>query len=203
MTTSLEPLIRVAEAAERTRLFDTLALSFVADPAVRWMYPDPQQYRSHFPDFVEAFGGRAIEHGTAYCSEGYSGAALWLPPGVGPDEDALMALIEATVREEDRAAVFAVFEEMGRYHPSEPHWYLPLIGVEPARQGKGCGSALMRHALLACDRDRRPAYLEATSGQSIPFYQRHGFVLLGTIRVGTAPPIFPMLRAARSPAHAA
>ncbi len=56
--------------------------------------------------------------------------------------------------------VFAVFEQMGRHHPREPHWFLPLIGVDPMYQGQGRGSALLRHALLQCDRDRVPAYLE-------------------------------------------
>ena len=86
---------------------------------------------------------------------------------------------------------------MGRYHTSEPHWYLPLIGVDPARQGKGYGAALMRHALAACDRDGMPAYLESTNPRNVPLYERHGFALLGTIQAGSSPPIFPMLRTAR------
>ena len=39
-------------------------------------------------------------------------------------------------------------EQMANYHPREPHWYLPLMGVDPTCQGKGLGSALMRHALV-------------------------------------------------------
>jgi ribosomal protein S18 acetylase RimI-like enzyme len=86
---------------------------------------------------------------------------------------------------------------MGRYHPREPHWYLPLIGVDPACQGGGCGAALMRHALSRCDRDRAPAYLESTNPRNITLYERHGFERLGTVQVGTSPPIVPMLRRAR------
>jgi GNAT superfamily N-acetyltransferase len=93
--------------------------------------------------------------------------------------------------------VFAVFEYMGRYHPSELHWHLPLIGVDPLKQGKGFGSALMQHALVQCDRDNKLAYLEASSPRSIPFYERHGFELLGTIQMETSPSIFPMLRRPR------
>jgi ribosomal protein S18 acetylase RimI-like enzyme len=144
---------------------------------------------------VQAFAGGAIECGTAYYIDGYRGAALWLPPDAGPDEEALVALLKESVRAADRDAVFAVFEEMGRYHPREPHWYLPLIGVAPSYQGRGYGSELMQHALLQCDRARRPAYLESSNVRNIPLYQRHGFEILGTIEIGSSPPIVPMLRA--------
>ena len=57
----------------------------------------------------------------------------------------------------------AVIEQMGQHHPPEPHWYLPLIGVDPARQGQGLGAALMRPVLAKCDAAGLPAYLESTS----------------------------------------
>jgi len=86
---------------------------------------------------------------------------------------------------------------MGSYHPTEPHWYLPFIGVDPARQGNGHGSALMEHALTRCDREQKLAYLESSNPRNIPLYQRHGFEVLGTIQVGSSPPLAPMLRRPR------
>ena len=80
------------------------------------------------------------------------------------------------------------------YHPKEPHWYLPLIGVEAIHQGHGYGSALMEHALVPCDQDQTLAYLESSNPRNISLYQRHGFEILGTIQVGTSPPLFPMVR---------
>ena len=56
---------------------------------------------------------------------------------------------------------------MSSYHPSEPHWYLPLIGVDPALHGKGYGSALMEYALIQCDRDQKVAYLESSNPKKI------------------------------------
>ena len=130
-------------------------------------------------------------------ADGYAGAALWLPPEVHPDEDVLIPLLQRTVPEPVQKDLFAVFEQMGRYHPSEPHWYLPLIGVDPLQQGRGHGSALMQQALISCDRDHRCAYLESSNPKNIPLYERHGFELLGTIQVGMSPPIYPMLRTPR------
>ncbi len=43
--------------------------------------------------------------------------------------------------------MFSMFEQMDALHPQEPHWHLPLIGVDPAHQGKGIGSALLSHIL--------------------------------------------------------
>jgi len=140
---------------------------------------------------VRAFGGRAFAEGTAHHVNDYAGAALWLPPGIEPDHAAL----EASLPAGREAEIAAVFEEMARYHPSEPHWYLPLIGVEAAQRGKGCGAALLREALRRCDRDGVPAYLESTNPANLTLYQRHGFEVQGTIQVGSAPPLFPMLRA--------
>lgn len=87
---------------------------------------------------------------TATPAEGFRGSALWLPPDVHPEEDALASLVQSTVSESLLEDVVRVMEQMGRYHPEEPHWYLPFIGVDPARQGHGHGSALLRHALARC-----------------------------------------------------
>jgi GNAT superfamily N-acetyltransferase len=140
------------------------------------------------------FGGNAFAHESAYYVDGHAGAALWLPPGVGPDEQAVITLLQRTGSAEVKKDGVALFEQMASYHPREPHWYLPFIGVDPFHQGKGYGAALMKHALIPCDRDHTPAYLESSNPKNIPLYERHGFELLGTIQVGTSPPIFPMLR---------
>ena len=91
----------------------------------------------------------------------------------------------------------AAFGQFEAHHPHGAHWYLPLIGVDPARQGHGYGSALLRHALARCDRDGVPAYLEATGPRNRALYERHGFAAVGTIRAGAWPPIWPMVRRPR------
>jgi ribosomal protein S18 acetylase RimI-like enzyme len=188
------PTIKSATTADEAAVIAVITLAFSTDPVVRWIYPNPDQYLTYMPPFVRAFGGKAFAHGSAYHMDWYAGAALWLPPGVQYDEDTLMSLIQNTVGEWERKDVSVVFEQMGNYHPKEPHWYLPLIGVEAIHQGHGYGSALMEHALLPCDRDQRLAYLESSNPRNISLYQRHGFEILGTIQVGTSPPLFPMVR---------
>jgi GNAT superfamily N-acetyltransferase len=191
------PTVRTMTAADEGPAIDTIVLAFAADPMARWTWPHSHQYLAAMPRLVRAFGGGAFAHAGAYCTDEYAGAALWLPPGVHPDEEGLGDVTQSTVSASLREAVFAVFEQMAAYHPSEPHWYLPLMGVDPAHQRKGHGDALMSYALERCDRDHAPAYLESTNPRNVSLYQRHGFEALGKIQVGSSPPLVPMLRRPR------
>jgi GNAT superfamily N-acetyltransferase len=188
--------VEAAPEGKTSHLLDTLTAAFIADPAVRWLYPDLQQYLLYFPRFAKAFGGAAVPNGTAFASENFGGVALWLPPGVSSDEEALLALLNESVAERIKPDAFALFEELGRFHPHMPHWYLPLFGVDPALQGRGAGSAILAHALRLCDEAGLPAYLEATSPRNTALYIRHGFEAVGEINVGECPTIVPMLRLA-------
>jgi ribosomal protein S18 acetylase RimI-like enzyme len=191
------PRVRGATSVDEQSAIDTVVLAFAADPVARWCWPDARQYLAAMPDFTRAFGGRAFSHDAAHCTDDCGGAALWLPPGVHPDEAAIGALLERTAPAPLLADLHAVFERMAAFHPDGPHWYLPLIGVDPAHQCKGYGSALLAHALEQCDRDRLPAYLESTNPRNVSLYKRQGFEVLGTIQVGQSPPLTPMLRKAR------
>jgi ribosomal protein S18 acetylase RimI-like enzyme len=106
-------------------------------------------------------------------------------------------LIKDNMREDRLDAAFAMFEKMGSSHPEEPHWYLPMIGVDPAHRAHGYGSQLMKHALERCDRERKVAYLESSNSRNLSLYIRHGFEITGTIQVGDSPPLFPMVRKPR------
>ena len=191
------PTVSVMNPADEDAAAQTILLAFAADPMARWTWPQAHQYLEAMPRMIRAFASKAFSSGSAWCTPDYSAIALWLPPGVGADEDALGAVIESTVAAALRPETDPIFEQMATYHPTGPHWYLPLIGADPAHQGEGHGEALMTHALARCDRDRAPAYLESSNPRNIPFYERHGFEKLGTIQVGSSPTLVPMLRAAR------
>ncbi len=65
--------------------------------------------------------------------------------------------------------------EVEKHHPSEGHYYLEYIGVEPAKQGRGVGSAILRHLTDAADKEKVGCYLENANPYNLPVYQRHGF----------------------------
>jgi ribosomal protein S18 acetylase RimI-like enzyme len=191
------PPVMTAAPADENSVVSTLVLAFSSDPAARWVYPGPGDYLTHFPKFVRAFGGNAFASGTAHFVDRVTGAALWLPPHVEPDQETLTDLLEQTAPDWIRDDLMAVFDQMGASHPPGPHWYLPMIGVDAHVQSRGYGSALLKHTLAVCDRDKMPAYLESSNPRNIPLYERHRFKQVRTIQVGSSPPIVPMLRAPR------
>ncbi len=106
----------------------------------------------------------------------------------------MMRLFEQNIEKGVLRTYLSLFEKTSAYHPSEGHWYLPLIGVDPAQYGKGIGGKLMAHSLAACDRDQKLAYLESTNRANLSLYERHGFRLLAELQIGQSPAKFAMLR---------
>jgi ribosomal protein S18 acetylase RimI-like enzyme len=179
---------------DRTKAIETLVLAFAADPQLRFLYPDPLQYQTYAFDFFKAFGGNTFEEESAHQAAGFSGVALWLPPDSHPDEEDLVNLIHKSADDSKISTVMAVFEQMEHHKPDEPHWHLPLIGVDPAKQGNGYGSALLQYGLDTIDRQESIAYLENTNPANRSLYERHGFEEIGVIQVNDSPPLFPMIR---------
>lgn len=186
--------IRSARPDEMPRVASTIVAAFIADPFARFVWPSPHAYLRAVPPFICEFAGGSWGRGSAYVCADFCGAALWLPPGVHPDGDAVEKIIRETAQPERLDNVLATFEQMDQSHPQEPHWYLTAIGVDANAQGRGLGSALMRHAVARCDEGQSLAYLESTSPRGISFYERHGFEVIGEIQVGAFPVVTPMLR---------
>jgi len=190
------PDVLVASEDQRAQVLATLLLGFAADPLVRWLLPDAGSYVQRAAALFDAFGGPAIGAGTALITADVSGVACWLPPDVHPDQETMAGLL-ADLPEERLAEMAGVFQGMAAYHPDGPVWYLPLTAVEPARQGQGIGSQLLKQATRRFDDDGALAYLESSNPRNVSLYERHGFEVMGRIQCGSSPEVTPMLREPR------
>jgi len=190
----METTVKSATCDEKNKLISTILAAFVTDPVARWLWPEAHKYFGRMDEFVNAFGGASFDVGSAYYVEGYCGAALWLPPKVQPNEEKMVSIIRESVPKHRLQTTFSILEKMGNFHPDEPHWYLPVVGVDPMFQARGFGSRLMMHALERSDREKKLAYLESSNPRNLSLYIRCGFELMGTIQVADSPPLFPMLR---------
>jgi ribosomal protein S18 acetylase RimI-like enzyme len=70
-----------------------------------------------------------------------------------------------------------------------------VIGVEPARQGKGVGGKLLSAVLGRLDTTSVPAYLETSTEANVAWYRHHGFEVQHEIRpAADGPPVWTMWR---------
>ena len=192
-----QPITKLTDA-DREATFATLTLAFAADPVMRWMFPNGKQYCDVFADFMGIFGGLAFDHGEAYSIADGAGIALWLPPGVHEDEEALQELMMRTVAPEKLAEMGENMEQMASYRPDEDYWYLAVLGVDPAAQGQGLGRQLLDHKLAEIDAAGTASFLDSSNPLNVSLYRRHGFNALDVVNVGGKPVLTPMLRPAQS-----
>jgi len=140
-----------------------------------------------------------MPHGETWIAEEGAGAALWTPPGrwdVGLRKALAMGpSLLCAVGWSRAARVAAAANRVQIKHPLAPHFYLFAIGVDPDRQRRGIGAALLRAVLGRCDTDRVPAYLEASTPENRRLYERHGFRATEEVSMAPdAPPVWLMWR---------
>jgi ribosomal protein S18 acetylase RimI-like enzyme len=64
---------------------------------------------------------------------------------------------------------------LSRWHPPGAQYYLFVLGVDPAAQGRGHGGALLDGLNALADRDGLPCYLEADREDNVRLYERYGY----------------------------
>lgn len=191
--------VRRVTASEIPELAGALGRAFADDPMHSWFFPDRPTRPSKLARlFAEVLLADAVAYGSAHTTDERDGAAIWFPPGKGqPSVIDQLRLLPLMVRLAGRRLprILAGLSFMESRQPSEPHWHLPILGVEPGRQGRGLGGALMQPILDRCDRDGHGAYLEATSSRSRDLYLRHGFAVLEEVALpGGGPLLWRMWR---------
>ncbi len=195
--------VRLATAEDVGPAAGSLARAFEDDPVMAILFPDPGSRLRRIERFFRAgIRHQHLPHGTSYTTEDRSGAALWDPPGHwkmtwgqilrgSPD---LVGAFGARV-----PTALRVLSAMERVHPTEPHYYLAVLGTDPARQGQGIGGALLQPVLDRCDEDGTGAYLESSKERNIPYYRRFGFELSGEIALPRGGMVWPMWREPQVP----
>lgn len=196
-----EASVTVATAEDVSRLADALADAFHADPVYTWMLPRglrlTARLRALFTAEMAQYG---LRQGKVWTTSDRDGAVVALPPDAWKMPESI-TLSEALVWmwAFGRRLLLAqrVQHALELHHPSEPHFYVRIVGVRTALQGQGLGSALMRPTLDLADSLGVPTYLEASTQRSAAMYARLGFVHLGALALPDGgPPLWPMRRPA-------
>jgi ribosomal protein S18 acetylase RimI-like enzyme len=193
---------RRAQMDELPQLAQMLARAFHEDPVAAWACR-PEHLR---PRVLERLFGMRLRdihpHGEIWTDDELRSVAVWAAPDRW-HTTARQDVAYATCLLHPRLALrmpMVINGMLGaqRVHPTEPsHWYLAILGTDPAARGHGLGSAMMAPILEECDRDGVGAYLESSKEQNLDFYARHGFRVRGERDLPRGPRLWPMWREPR------
>ncbi len=182
-----------------------LARSFRDDPNFAYLFPE-EEVRARVLPRVFAAGVRdALDFGHVYAASrdgGLVGVAAWLPPGAFPLSPRrqlraaldMVRILVAAPRSTFRLLRFTA--GVARAHPSQPYWYLEMVGVAPGAQGLGIGTRLLEPVLALADEAGQLCYLETDGERNVVWYQGLGFEVrsAGISFAPGGPPNWTMLR---------
>ena len=185
-------MIRTATPADTETISAALARAFHDDPIAAYCLPAERRRPEQLRRFYRGRLRTLLRDELVFRDEAGAGAALWAAP-----DRWHMPLGELLAsRNFSRRTLHALvgFARIDRVHPSEPHYYLAVLGVAPEGQGRGIGSRLLQPMLDRCDREGVPAYLESSKERNLAFYGRHGFRVTGELTFPRGPRLWTMWR---------
>ena len=196
---SSSPSLRRAKQEDVPALAQMLARAFLDDPVATWACP-PTRLR---PAMLERFHATRLRQMLAleetWTTADLSCAALWTPPErwkntLRQDAALIRCLLYPRLLARLPLVVAGLLAIEAKHPARPPHWYLPLLGTDPAAQGQGIGSAVLAPVLDQCDADGLGAYLESSKERNIDFYARHGFRVTGELHLPRGPTMWQMWR---------
>lgn len=189
-----------ADASEARDIAELIAVAFHSLAVARWLVPDPARRAEVLPANFRIFVDHALAHGQVHVTADRAAAAVWfprdgdpLPEPAGYQRRVAAACGEATDRFRHLDDLFDI------HHPIEPHHHLAFLGVHPAWERHGLGSALLRHHHTQLDVTGVAAYLEATSPGARDLYARHGYQTRKPFHLPDGTPMWPMWRSPTGP----
>ena len=185
-----------------------LGRAFAEYELLQYYFPDEAERHAVAVTFGFIALSICLRYGEVYASSAkMEGVSAWLPPGKAPFGGwQIIRSVPPSVlfrfgrQGASRMQAYGGYvDNVHRKLVPYPHWYLQIIGVDPAYQGQGFSSQLVRPMLERIDREYLPCFLETNIEKNVAIYQRFGFGVVSEDEIpGTELMSFAMLRKART-----
>ena len=176
------------DGGDYSRVGRVLGRAFSEDPLWSVLMPDPELRGRMFTALARMV---VAAGGIVDTAVRFEAAALWLPPGREIGFGAVVRSGFAPARwvprwllqtpRSARKRVMALQRQVDRRRKElmpNPHWQLMVLGVDPDRQSRGLGSALVATGIERADSDRSAIYVDTSAEANVGFYEQFGFEVI-------------------------
>lgn len=182
---------RPATAADLPQLADVLADAFNDYPWTNWTTPNQDRHERIRALQLLYLQHAALPHGVVRTVQDRTAVAAFLPspiPDLPPE-----VLEQVTAAHGDRLKALLEAQELVAVRRPAHDWVLATVGVAPAAQGRGLGTAVVTAGLEAVHGQGSTCLLETSDPHNLPFYRRLGFTVEALVNT-PGPPVWIMTR---------
>lgn len=193
---------RTATRADLPAIAETHGAAFEDDPVARWLVGDDRTTDRRVGRLYRALAAGHLPDGLSLMTPAAEAAAIWAAPKhykvplrrLLPHVPGVFGALGVS-----GFGRLLSIAEVEKLHPSEPHYYLAVLGTRPADQGRGHASATLVPVLEQADSEGTGCFLESSKEDNLAFYARHGFEVTSTYDLagGRGPRLWLMWREAR------
>lgn len=168
-----------AEKSDKRTVTDILCTSFYNNRSVNYVIPQDHRKKLRLEKLMAYSFDVCLAFGDVYLSDCGHACALVLHP------DRKRTTLQSIWWDLKLAATVFGFSGTARalsreklvkkHHPASAMYYLWFIGVQQEFQHAGIGKQLMQELLLQSTAMQRPVYLETSTPENVPWYQKFGF----------------------------
>ncbi|MFN8573460.1 MAG: GNAT family N-acetyltransferase [Gemmatimonadaceae bacterium] len=164
-----------------------LAASFVGNPFYEALVAGcaEQDREGRLVEYFLASMDEGEAHGRVHVTDPPDGgAAIWhaplpAPPAATATKHARLAAALPARGYDSYCAIGASMAAFTSDLIAPNTWYLSILGVNPARQGSGVGTQLVRQMLDELDGLGVPSFLETFTTEAVRWYERLGYRSIG------------------------
>ncbi|MBO9619915.1 MAG: GNAT family N-acetyltransferase [Niabella sp.] len=180
--------MREAQMKDKDRIVEILTRSFEANRSVNYIIPGDRKREARLKALMAYSFDFCKRNGEVFLTDNEEGCALVVFPekrkftvtGVMKD----IRLIFTGIGLANLAKTMRRESLIKKHHPGGPIYYLWYIGVAPAAQGKGIGTALLSELAQRGTTLNRTICLETSTKKNLPWYEKNGFSTYKIIEFG-------------------
>lgn len=174
---------------ELRQITELLYKGFHDYPAIKYIFPDPEERARKFNALLEFDVRYCLRVGELYVtSMNFEGMVMWLPPPPSYFASILSVLRAGLISSffkvgfKAQSRLSAISKDLQKYRRQEapfPHWYGGWLCVHPDHRGKGYAKILLKTKLDELYRKGIPVYGYTQKQENVKIYEKYGYEVMG------------------------